>query len=264
NECLVETRTTRISGRDALCVDVAGALTSDGSRLILYPCGQQVNQKWTFHSDGTVRSLGKCLATNNSKFGNLVVIYDCSKLAAEDISWDVSVGGTIMNPNYEDLALTSNKATRSTNLTMEVNTYSASQGWRVGNYVQPIIGSIVGLDDMCLEATDGNTNMWLEECVPNQREQSWALYSDGTIRVDDNRELCVTASSSTYDNWKVITILNCDGSNNQRWVFLADGSISTPGNQRLAMDVARSDVDLKKIILHRPHGDLNQQWVLFY
>lgn len=262
SRCYVEERTTWISGRDGLCADVAHALSDDHSRVILFPCGEQVNQQWTFHSDHTIRSLGKCLIPSKSISGNpLAVIYNCSKITKEDATWEVSISGTIMNSAY-DLVLTSNNASKSSNLTMENNIYGGSQGWRVGNYVDPIITSIIGVKQMCLEAKDENTNIWLEECVKNKNEQSWAVYSDGSIRVSNNPSLCVTASS--IESNQVIVILRCNGLASQRWVFKVDGTISPAKNESLAMDVAQNNVDLKRIVLYPRHGLVSQQWTVFY
>ncbi|MFC5821030.1 ricin-type beta-trefoil lectin domain protein [Nonomuraea harbinensis] len=46
------------SGR---CVDVPGAATADGTRLVLWDCHGGPNQTWSRPGDGTVRALGKCL-----------------------------------------------------------------------------------------------------------------------------------------------------------------------------------------------------------
>ncbi|XP_038884532.1 seed lectin-like [Benincasa hispida] len=252
SRCYVEEHTTRISGRDGLCADVA-----DGSHVISFPCRQQANQQWTFYSDRTIRSLGKCLIPSKSSSNPLAVIYDCSKVSQQDATWEVSLSGTIMN-TYNDSVLTSNNGST---LTMEDNAYDGNQGWRVGNFVDPIVTSIIGVKEMCLEATEGNTNIWLEECVKDKIEQSWTLYSDGSIRVNNNHSLCVTASIHSRQR---IVILNCNGLATQRWVFKADGTISTPKDDGLVMDVAQNDVDLKRIVLYPRHGGVNQQWVVFY
>lgn len=115
---------------------------------------------------------------------------------------------------------------------------------------------------MCLEAKDENTNIWLEECVKNKNEQSWAVYSDGSIRVSNNPSLCVTASS--IESNQVIVILRCNGLASQRWVFKVDGTISPAKNESLAMDVAQNNVDLKRIVLYPRHGLVSQQWTVFY
>nr|4Z8S_B Chain B, rRNA N-glycosidase [Momordica charantia]4Z9W_B Chain B, rRNA N-glycosidase [Momordica charantia]4ZBV_B Chain B, rRNA N-glycosidase [Momordica charantia]4ZFU_B Chain B, rRNA N-glycosidase [Momordica charantia]4ZFW_B Chain B, rRNA N-glycosidase [Momordica charantia]4ZFY_B Chain B, rRNA N-glycosidase [Momordica charantia]4ZGR_B Chain B, rRNA N-glycosidase [Momordica charantia]4ZLB_B Chain B, rRNA N-glycosidase [Momordica charantia] len=259
-QCSPQQRTTRISGRDGLCVDVYGALTADGSRVILYPCGQQQNQQWTFYPDNTIRSLGKCLATSALSSGSNVVITNCDYLRYDD-GWMVSSSGTMMNKSSH-LVLTANAATSRTNLTGENNVFAAKQAWRIGNYVEPIVTTIIGLRHMCLEATDNDTNVWLESCVKNKTKQYWALYSDDTIRVNNNRNLCV--SSSTDSSSKLIVIRRCDGSINQRWVFTPQGTISNPGYEAV-MDVAQNDVYLKKIVLSSATDKGNgQQWTVFY
>ncbi|KGN51070.1 seed lectin [Cucumis sativus] len=255
--CYVKERTVRISGQDGLCADVA----RDGSHVISSPCGQQANQQWTFHRDHTIRSSDKCLIPNKSKANPLAVIQNCNKVSQEDATWDVSISGTIMNPAY-DLVLTSKNGINDNSLSMKKNKYCGNQGWRVGNYVEPIIASIIGVKQMCLEATEENTNIWLEECVKNKIEQSWAVFSDGSIRVNNDHSLCMTASS--IESKQRIVIAKCNGLASQRWVLKADGTISTPKYEGLVMDVAQSNVDLKEIVLY-PRSDLvSQHWVALY
>uniref|UniRef100_A0A9I9E5S2 Ribosome-inactivating protein n=2 Tax=Cucumis melo TaxID=3656 RepID=A0A9I9E5S2_CUCME len=254
--CNVQSRTTHIIGRAGLCVDVENRLSNDGSPLILYPCRQQMNQRWTFQRDGTIQSLGKCLTFNDTNF---VLIYDCSKVEPSVIKWKVSVDGTISNPS-SGLVLTANSPARTTKLKMEANQQTIGQCWRVGNYINPIVGSIIGLDGVCLVATNNNTNIELDDCAKNKSEQYWALYGDGTIRVNSSRNLCVSLTSSDCTPGRIITVLMCNGSSSQRWNFQADGSIINP-KCGMAIDV---DTRWYDIILYPKTGEYTQQWSLFY
>lgn len=258
DSCNVQTRTATIIGQNGFCVDASNRLHQDDNSIILYRCGYQSNQEWTFLSDKTIRYSNKCLTFDTSRF---VVLYNCSEVEKKsNIRWNVAIDGTISNPS-SGLVLTTNPSTNSSQLIVEVNKFTTSQGWRVGNYVEPLTGSIIGLEEMCLEATNNNTNVWLEKCVKNKAEQYWAVYGDGSIRVNSKRNLCVSSSSNRI--LALIIIEECNGTSNQRWNFLANGAILNP-ETKMVMDVYRFMVSRKKNILYRKTGERNQEWALFY
>nr|AAC49672.1 precursor ribosome inactivating protein [Sambucus nigra] len=252
-KCTVVDVTRRISGRDGLCVDVRDGLAKDGNPVQLLSCGQQSSQQWTFRTDGTIRSLGKCLTNSGDSSGNYAMIYNCDTAIRDATKWVLSIDGTITH-RLSGLVLTAPQAAQGTTLLLQKNIHAASQGWIVGNVV-PLVTFIVGYNQMCLRANTQNNPLWLEDCVLNRREQMWALYGDGTIRVNSDRSLCVSHSSSD-----LIIILKCQGSSNQRWVFNTNGTISNP-NAKLVMEVRQSDVSLRQIIIYHPTGNLNQQWI---
>jgi hypothetical protein len=43
------------------CVDVTDGSSASGTRLQIWDCNGDAQQRWSFRSDGTVRALGKCL-----------------------------------------------------------------------------------------------------------------------------------------------------------------------------------------------------------
>ncbi|KAI8548689.1 hypothetical protein RHMOL_Rhmol07G0293500 [Rhododendron molle] len=253
--------TRRISGRDGLCVDVRNGQNNDGNPIQLWPCGQQSNQQWTFQTDGTIRSLGKCMTTSDYKIGAYVMIYDCETAKPDATKWSLSSDGTITNPRT-GLVLTADKSGEGTTLTLETNIHAARQGWRVGETVNPTVTTIIGFTDLCMQANSNeNSGVWLESCVDGRQQQQWALYGDGTVRVHSNRDLCL--SSNSHFSSALIIILRCQGWGNQRWVFNADGTILNP-NAKLVMDVKDSNVSLRQIILYQPTGNANQQWLSFF
>ncbi|CAK9187433.1 unnamed protein product, partial [Ilex paraguariensis] len=255
--CTILESTRHISGRDGLCVDVRDGHDNDGNPIQLWPCGQQRNQQWTFHTDGTIRSMGKCMTTYGYSHGDYVMIFDCSTAVPDATKWVVSIDGSITNP-HSGLVLTAPDATQGTTLLVENNIHAARQGWSVGEHVEPTVTFIVGYKEMCLQANNEHNHVWLEDCVLNRRQQRWALYGDSTIRVDTDRSLCVT--SDGHSSSDVIIILKCQGWGNQRWVFNPNGAILNP-NAKLVMDVKGSDVSLRQIILFQPNGNPNQQWL---
>ena len=68
------------SGR---CIDVTDAQSgsaASGTRLQIWGCAGSSNQRWSFQSDGTVRSLGKCMtvAGNSTASGAAIQLATCN------------------------------------------------------------------------------------------------------------------------------------------------------------------------------------------
>lgn len=261
NQCPLVEPTTNIIGRDGLCVDVRDGRDNDGNPIQLWPCGNvQRNQLWTFKSDGTIRSMGKCLTTYGYSPGNYIMIFNCSTAVTEATQWQLIDSGTIMNPQ-SGLVLAAESATQGTTLTVAEDNNSSRQAWNAGNYSQPVISYISGFREMCLQSNGANARVWLADCViGNEPRQQWAFYGDNTIRLYSDRSLCVT--SDGHNSMDRLILLRCQGWGNQRWTFMADGTILNP-NARLVMDVRSSDVSLQQIILYQPTGNNNQQWLAF-
>nr|AAC15886.1 ribosome inactivating protein precursor [Sambucus nigra] len=249
--------TRRIVGRDGLCVDVRDGYDTDGTPIQLWPCGSQRNQQWTFHKDDTIRSMGKCMTANGFNSGSSIMIFNCSTAVKNATKWEVPIDGSIINPS-SGRVMTAPSAASRTILLLQNNIYAASQGWTVSNDVQPVVASIVGYKEMCLQANGENNGVWMENCEVTSLQQQWALFGDRTIRVNSDRGLCVTTNG--YHSKDLIIILKCQGLPSQRWFFNSNGAIVNP-NSTLVMDVKANDVSLREIIIFPSHGDPNQQWV---
>ena len=258
-QCPYGEPTTNIIGRDEQCVNVKDNLYNNGNAIILWACGNAQHNHWTFKSDGTIRSNGKCLTTYGYTPGSYIMIFDCDTAAPEATQWILNAG-TIMNPK-SGLVITAEASTQGTELTVARDSNASRQAWSAGNYTQPTINYISGFREMCLQANDANARVLLANCViGTEPRQQWALYGDSTIRLYSNRTLCVT--SDGHQSLDRIILLKCDGRGNQRWTFRADGTILNP-NARLVMDVRESDVSLKEIILYQPTENPNQKWLAF-
>ncbi len=73
------------------CADVSGASQANGSPLIIWPCGGQVNQKWTQTAAGELRIYNntKCMDAGTGR----VVINPCNGSANQ--KWAVNTNGTV-------------------------------------------------------------------------------------------------------------------------------------------------------------------------
>ncbi|KAE9452362.1 hypothetical protein C3L33_15736, partial [Rhododendron williamsianum] len=262
DECTILNSTRHLSGRDGFCMDVRDGRDNDGNPIQLWPCGQQQsNQQWTFRTDGTIRSLGKCMTASGYSPGHYVMIFDCETAGQDATKWSLSTDGTITNPHSGLVLTATNEHVQGNTLTVETNIHAASQGWRVVEEVYPTVTTIMGFNDLCMQANNDNTRVWLESCVDSRQQQQWALYGDGTIRVNSDHNLCLT--SDGHSSLDVIIVRRCQGWGNQRWVFHTDGTILNP-NAKLVMDVRQSDVSLKQIILYQPTGNPNQRWLPYF
>nr|GEY84997.1 ribosome-inactivating protein [Tanacetum cinerariifolium] len=98
-QCLDGEPTTNIIGMAGKCVDVYEKQYNNGTPIILFSCeNAKDNQLWTFKSDGTVRSNGKCLTANGYASEDYIWIFNCDKAEPKATKWVLYNAGTIMNP----------------------------------------------------------------------------------------------------------------------------------------------------------------------
>ncbi|XP_057965525.1 ricin-like [Malania oleifera] len=257
--CTEEELTVRIAGRNGLCADVKGGFFNNGDPIILWPCKSNAdeNQLWTMKKDRTIRSKGKCLTTYGYSAGNYVMIYDCASAVPEATHWEIWTNGTIINPK-SSLVLSAESGNSDTTLTVQVNNYSSRQGWLATNDSNPFVRTIVGFQDLCMQA-NGNT-VWLEECVDQKAEQQWVLYPDRSIRPNQNRDLCLSYYENQIEDLTIVNIASCSSASSlERWIFRNDGTILNL-YLGLVMDVRGSDPSFHQIIMYPSTGNPNQKW----
>nr|GEU49319.1 type 2 ribosome-inactivating protein precursor [Tanacetum cinerariifolium] len=142
--------TTNIIGMAGKCVDVYENQYDNGTPIILFACGNaKGNQLWTFKSDGTIRSNGKCLTANGYASGDYIWIFDCDKAEPEATKWVLYNAGTIMNPR-SDLVIAAESSIQRTVLNVAEDKNSSRQAWSAST--QPAINYISGFREMCLQA----------------------------------------------------------------------------------------------------------------
>ncbi|MFJ2778804.1 ricin-type beta-trefoil lectin domain protein [Kitasatospora sp. NPDC087315] len=83
----------------ARCLDNLGA--PNGGDLSFYNCWNGTNQKFTFASDGTLRTGSRCVTTRDNKFdwGTKIAITDCTGTAGQ--IWTLRADGTLYNPTAQ-------------------------------------------------------------------------------------------------------------------------------------------------------------------
>ncbi|MEV6967018.1 non-reducing end alpha-L-arabinofuranosidase family hydrolase [Hamadaea sp. NPDC051192] len=81
------------SGR---CLDVPNASQTNGTRVQLYDCNNQANQKWTYTASRQLTVYGnKCLDANGAATANgtAIIIWDCN--GGSNQQWNINSNGTI-------------------------------------------------------------------------------------------------------------------------------------------------------------------------
>ncbi|RKG60147.1 hypothetical protein D7V80_36145 [Corallococcus sp. CA054B] len=89
---------SEIVGLNGKCIDVASANTADGTPIQLWDCNGTNAQKWTFHSDGTLRAFGKCLDVTWSSptNGTPLQLWYCNGTNAQKFAFNDA--GNLVNP----------------------------------------------------------------------------------------------------------------------------------------------------------------------
>nr|WP_185029823.1 PQQ-dependent sugar dehydrogenase [Streptomyces candidus] len=87
-----------LKGIGGKCADVANGASADGTQIQLWTCNQSPAQKWTRHSDDTLRALGKCMDVSGggSADGTKIQLYGCNASGAQ--KWVHQADGTLKNP----------------------------------------------------------------------------------------------------------------------------------------------------------------------
>lgn len=84
-----------MTGSGAKCADDSNSSTTDGNPVILYTCTGNPNQQWTLPSDGTIRTLGKCLTASGTSAGSWATLNGCGTTGGQ--SWAARPDGTLVN-----------------------------------------------------------------------------------------------------------------------------------------------------------------------
>ncbi|KAJ4833918.1 hypothetical protein Tsubulata_051205 [Turnera subulata] len=270
--------TTRIVGRDGLCVVVQDSDPTDGNKVILDDC--EFNHVWTFKRDGTIRWKDKCLtaiknytnrqapqqqSSNNNDLSSTIismVIYNCSTSPDVTIHWDVTTDGSIVSLDYDGLSLTA-PAGQGTTLTLENTTLSSSQAWLPTNHYQPFRAALSDiLSAGYLRLKKGDDTVLVIERLRNGGKitRDWAIYADGTIRPVSALHRCLTLILGEKDWENRVRIEDCIGSYKQRWMFRSNGFLINPESGLILNALQHGSVVTP--VPRRPAGILNDRYWL--
>jgi streptogrisin C len=115
------------------CIDVPSSDFSDGKRLQLWTCNGSTAQRWTFHSDGTLRAGGKCMdvAWANTADGTAVQLANCSGNAAQQFTLS-GAGDLVSILANKCVDVPNSNSADGTKLQIWTCNGTAAQKWRVG------------------------------------------------------------------------------------------------------------------------------------
>nr|GEY24331.1 type 2 ribosome-inactivating protein precursor [Tanacetum cinerariifolium] len=126
-QCLDGEPTTYIIRMTRKCVDVYENQYDNETPIILFSCeNAKGNQLWTFKSDGTIQSNGKCLTANGYASRDYIWIFDYDKAEPEATKWVLYNAGTIMNPR-SSLVIAAESSTQRTVLNVAEDNNSSRQ-----------------------------------------------------------------------------------------------------------------------------------------
>ncbi|WP_395292956.1 ricin-type beta-trefoil lectin domain protein [Kitasatospora hibisci] len=273
----------------ALCMDVWGARTADGTAVGTWTCNDTGAQKWTRPGDGTLRALGKCAApvggtggagvrieltactgSDNQKWqdgGNGALVHTASTLCLEVPGWNQTPGAQLglwycnTNPNHRWTSTASAPTGPSYSATLtpqydaQGNTVSRSTT-RTGTLTSAVA---TGGTPLCLDA-DGARNAngtavqtWT---CNGTNAQDWTLGPDGTLKV---LGACARPVGGQAGAAVAIELWACDGSDSQRWGAAADGSLVHQSGLCLDLPYANSNPGIRLLLWHCNQGS-NQKW----
>ena len=89
------TGNTVVGGGSGKCLDDPGGTTTDGTQMIIWPCGGGSNQQWTYTAARQLQVLGKCLDASGQGTapGTKVIIWACN--SGTNQQWTFNGNGTV-------------------------------------------------------------------------------------------------------------------------------------------------------------------------
>ncbi|KAG6754716.1 hypothetical protein POTOM_040510 [Populus tomentosa] len=272
-----------IVGQNNLC------LVANRNLPNLVDCNKdEITQKWNLYADGSIRTQqnSNCLTANNLTKGSGILILPCSPDLSDYQIWQIKEADQsiknlqsgllldvakvdipqliiLWSPNGDrsqrwrliPFSLMANNAQPKPTIQM----YGCAEGGPANNYRATLPFFIVGLNDLCLVANRNLAN--LMECKSDEKKQHWNLYTDGSIRTQQNNNNCLTANDLTKGSSVLILPCSPDLSENQIWQIMEADQAIMNLHSGLVLDVAKLDSP-QLIILWSPHAEKNQRWRL--
>jgi hypothetical protein len=122
-----------VSFASSRCIDVTNDDHTPGTRLQIWDCSNASWQNWTFYSDGTIRSVGLCMAVAGGSTGDgaAIVVATCDGSPAEHFT--LNGAHDLVNLQADKCVDVTNKLTRDgTPLQLWSCAGSPNQKWGMG------------------------------------------------------------------------------------------------------------------------------------
>ncbi|MET8758086.1 ricin-type beta-trefoil lectin domain protein [Lentzea sp. NPDC004782] len=123
-------------------------------------------------------------------------------------------------------------------------------------------GRITGPGGKCLDVTDGSTvngnrpQLWT--CFPGNRNQTWTLPSDGTVRGPGK---CLDVTGDGTADGTPVQLWDCFGGANQRWTA-SNGTLVNVGSGKCLDVVGNNTADGAKLQIWSCTGGADQRWTV--
>ncbi|MEE1820930.1 ricin-type beta-trefoil lectin domain protein [Streptomyces sp. BE20] len=235
------------------CMDANGS--ADGSRLQLYNCWNGDNQHFTFRTDGTLRTLDKCVTADNTYNGASVNLRTCVPDAPGQ-KWTLRQDNTLYNPDsgrcIDDMTAGGSDGVQL--WLWNCHSYS-NQKW-ISTANRPVNLHSGANNSKCMDANgpDEGSQIQLYDCW-NGLNQRYDLRTDKTVRV---YEKCVTADGAA--NGSPVTVRSCTGADNQKWELRGDGTLYNPVSDRCVDDMTAGGQNMVPLWMWSCHSFANQRW----
>jgi Ricin-type beta-trefoil lectin domain/Putative Ig domain len=205
---------------DGKCLQDPGNRTANGTRVEIENCVSGSTQRWTIASDNTVRVNGRCLniAGSGSANGRQLQVWSCNGSTRQ--VWMQGSSGELVNP-ASGLCVTDPGSSRNNGVTPTMGACHArsSQQWTLP--AQQILTPVGGAcaDDPLGVGTNGTVvDMFPCNGTPGQ---AWDFEPNGTIRISQYRNVCLTLRKSEPVLWV------CGTSSGQKWSVNRAGGLGS-------------------------------------
>lgn len=218
------------------CIDDPYGSTANETRIQIYTCNSNPQQKWTIVQDQTIRVLGKCLddANGGTANGNPVQLYNCG---AGNVNqrWIVETDGQLVNVKSGKCLDDSGYSTANgTKLQIWSCTGATNQRWTTA--AVPLETGVAG---DCVNAKStavgGEIETW--SCTGGS-VQAVTVEPDGTLRIAGK---CLAVSGNGTASGTKIELWTCLSNNiGQQWRMSGNGSVVNPHSDKCLTDPSTS------------------------
>jgi GH25 family lysozyme M1 (1,4-beta-N-acetylmuramidase) len=229
------------------CLDDPNGSTASGTRLQVWRCLGNANQRWTVVQDGTLRINGACLAEAGTGNGAAVVLGPCNGTSAQ--RWQVGTSGQLVNTaSGRCLDDTGWQTANGTLVQIWACGGGAEQHWIPA--AAAIMSGIPGkcLDDPGFKTANGTRpDIW--SCAGSSNE-NWTVEPDGSIRVF-GKCLDVAGAGTASGSW--VDLYTCVGAGNQHWKIVPMGPLGSqvvnPASGKCLADTGDATVNGSKLTI---------------
>jgi GH25 family lysozyme M1 (1,4-beta-N-acetylmuramidase) len=203
------------------CLDDPSGHTASGTRLQIWNCLGNANQRWTVVQDGTLRINGACLAEAGIANGAAVVLNPCGGTSAQ--RWQVGTNGQLVNT--ESGRCLDDTGWRTANGTL-VQTWACSGG-ADQHWIPAAAAAMSGIPGKCLDdpgfSTTNGTRLDIWACSGGGNQRV-TVEPDGSIHLNGK---CLDVAGAGTASGAPIDLYTCVGAANQHWQIVPKGPLGS-------------------------------------